>query len=216
MNKKVNTIVLLSFLSILVLCTSYAYSKYKTNVMGEAIVDVAKWNISVNECNIVNSNSEIDNCFVNEVDEETGVVNVKRNYGIKDIEYSNNGSSTIVANKIGPGSKGYFKIKIKPNDTEVSIKYKLKAWLTQENYSIKLYRSDPNSDNKVELEKDGYEGLIKYSPTNKNYEEIIIIYVDWENDSSGANDKFDTQIGTSGSAPILEVPVLIEFEQYKG
>lgn len=219
MNKKVNILLLLSFLSIVILGTSYAYSKYRTDVSGDLSASIANWNISVNGCNIVDENSDSNNCFQTEVDPDSGVVNIIRNFGISDISYSNNGSQTIVDNKIGPGSKGNFKIKIKPNDTGVSIKYKLKAVVGPENPAIKLYRSNPNDNevsNRVPMEVDGYENIITYSPTNINYEEVITIYVDWENDVTGASDEYDTNIGTSGSRPILSIPVSIEFEQYKG
>lgn len=219
MNKKVNILLLLSFLSIVILGTSYAYSKYRTDVNGDVSADIAKWDITVNDCNIVDENSDSNNCFETEIDPDSGTVNLIRNFGVSDIIYSNNGSSTIAENKIGPGSKGYFKIRIKPNDTGVSIKYKLKSWVGPENPAIKLYRSAPNDSeftNRVPMEEEGIENTIIYSPSNRNYEEVIIIYVDWENDPSGNSDEFDTNIGTSGSYPVLSIPVSIEFEQYKG
>ena len=43
-----------------------------------------------------------------------------------------------------------------------------------------------------------------------------MIYVDWVNDDTGASDEVDTIIGTSGSAPVLGMPIEIVFEQYNG
>lgn len=216
MNKKVNTIIILSFLFILILGGSYAYSKYKSEVSGNASASVAKWNISVNGCNIVDKDKETENCFDTTVDEESGIVTINKNFNIGNIKYNSNDNPNIVDNKIGPGSSGYFDINIKPNDTGVSIKYKLKINLNVINDSLKIYRSNPNTEEKIPLEEEGFEKIIKYSENNKNYSEVIRIYVDWENDPNGKNDKVDTEIGTSDSIPVLDIPVLIEFEQFKG
>lgn len=215
MSRKVNVLVLLSFLFILIMGAAVAYSKYKTDVSGEAKADIANWNISVNDCNIVNPDKDNETCFLEKVNDD-GMVTVTRNFGIADIDYSNNNNDNVIDSKIAPGSSGTFKIAIKPNDTEVSIKYTLKASLAKENSSIKLYRSDPNGNNKVLLETDGYEGIIEYSADNASYEEVITIYVDWEKTNSPENDKIDTEIGTAGTSPILDLPVEIVFEQYRG
>ena len=48
--KKGHVIILLSFLLLLVLAGAYSYSKYTTDVTGNAEIKIAKWNISVNGC----------------------------------------------------------------------------------------------------------------------------------------------------------------------
>lgn len=216
MNRKVNYLIALSFLLILILGSSYAFSKYKTEVSGEAQADIANWNISVNDCNITNPDKTNTACFEESIDSESGVVTLIKNFDVDDISYSNNGNDNVVNDKIAPGSSGSFKIKIKPNDTEVSIKYTLKAWLADENVAIKLYRSDSNSDNKIPLEEDGYTGIIKYSPDNTMYEDVITLYVDWISEVSEEANAVDTELGTNGGTPKLEIPVQIVFEQYIG
>lgn len=216
MNKKVNFLIILSFLFILILGSSIAYSKYRTDVTGDAKADIANWNISVNGCTITNPDRDNPNCFEESTDTDTGVVTLVKNFGVSDITYDNNGNDNVVNTKIAPGSSGRFKIVIRPNDTEVSFQYTLKAWLAKSNAAIRLYRSDPNTDNKVLLEEDGYTGIISYSSTNQDYEEEITIYVDWVSEVDDETNAIDTELGTNGGSPTLAIPVQIVFEQYKG
>lgn len=215
MNKKVNLFLLLSFLFIFILGSSIAYSKYRTEVTGDAQADIANWNISVNGCSITNPDTENSDCF-EESTSTTGTVTLVKNFNITDITYDNQGNDNVVDTKIAPGSSGTFKIVIRPNDTEVSFRYTLKAWLEKSNAAIRLYRSDPNSSNKVLLEEDGYSGIISYSPDYSDYEEEITIYVDWIAEVDDETNEVDTELGTNGGSPTLNIPVQIVFEQYKG
>lgn len=227
MNKKVSLLIILSFLLILVLGAAYTYSKYSTAVSGAATADVAKWNITVNECNIVNPDKNNADCFMETVNTEDNTVTVNRNFnfGSDDFSYTNNNNADVVDYKIAPGSSGTFKITIEPNDTQVSIKYKLKVNLKKANSSISIYRSDPNKENKILMEADGYEGILQYNDSGFTYidengnsqsaEKIeFLISVDWVNDE--ANNEIDTEIGTASTSPVLEIPVSILFEQYLG
>lgn len=225
MNKKINVLIILSFLFILVFGAAYSYSKYSTEVSGSASADVANWNITVNGCDIVNPDKTNTSCFNETVNTEDNTVTINKNFKITDFTYTNNSNPDVVGNKIAPGSSGTFKIKIKPNDTQVSIKYKLDVSLGKENDSIVLYRSDPNDTNKVLMEEEGYEGLLQYTDNGFTYVnssgnvELIdsiefIIYVEWLNDEN--NNSIDTEIGTSGTAPKLDIPVSIQFDQYLG
>lgn len=216
MNRKIYYLIGLSFLLVIILGASITYSKYKSDVTGEAQADIANWNITVNDCNVSKPDKDNTACFVENVDPDNGTITLLRNFGINDISYTNNGNDNVVNDKIAPGSSGSFKIRIKPNDTEVSIKYNLKAWLDNKDIAIKLYRSDPNSDNKIPLEEDGYSGLIEYSTDNINYEEVITIYVDWVSEVDDNGNLIDTELGTSAGSPVLNIPVQIEFEQYNG
>ena len=217
MKRKIMVLAILSFLLVLILGISYAYSKYKSDVKGVATLDIANWNITVNDCDIVNPDEDDDTCFTPEVlDDENNVVKVAKNFKITDFTYDNNSNQNVVDNKIAPGSSGTFKINIKPNDTEVSIKYNLTATLEIPNDMIKLYIKGPNDSSRIPLSDDGYEGIIRYNANNTNYVEQLIVYVDWLNDSTGAHDEVDTTIGTTASRPVLGMPIEIVFEQYNG
>ena len=221
MNKKVNVLIGLSFLFLLILGGAYAFSKYRSSASGTAAADVARWNLSVNDCNIVDPDEDNDECFEAEVLDGSGnVIQASKNYKITDFTYSNNGNNNVVDTKIAPGSSGTFAIVIKPNDTEVSFKYSLNATLVDNNDSIKLYVKGPGDTNRIELNSTNsntYVRTVNYADfkNNSNYSIPITVYVDWINKADGSNDEADTKIGTSGSAPKLVVPVTITFEQVK-
>lgn len=225
MNKKIGVLIILSFLFILVFGAAYSYSKYNTNVSGAATADVANWNITVNDCDIVNPDKDDATCFKETVNAEDNTVVVNKNFGITDFTYTNNSNPDVVDHKIAPGSSGTFKIKIKPNDTQVSIRYTLDVSVAKDNDSIVLYRSDPNGTNKVPMEEYGYQGLLQYTENGFVYADSkgnirptesieFIIYVEWANDEK--NNSIDTEIGTSSTSPVLDIPVSILFEQFLG
>lgn len=225
MNKKIKVLLILSFLFILTLGAAYTYSKYSTAVSGTASADIAKWNITVNDCDIVNPDKNNTSCFSETINTEDNTITLNKNFSITEFTYTNNNNDDVIDTKLAPGSSGTFKLSIKPNDTQVSLKYKLNVSLSKFNSSIKLYRSDPNKNNKVSMEADGYEGILLYSEQGFTFiddsgvaqdaEQIdFIIYVDWLNDE--ANNQIDTEIGTSSTSPTFDIPVNILFEQYLG
>lgn len=225
MNKKVNVLIILSFLLVLVLGGAYTYSKYKTVASGNASVDVANWNILVNGCNIANPGENTNvNCF-NQVTNDDGTVTITKNFDVEDFDYSNFDNQDVVDNKIAPGSEGKFRINIDPSDTEVSIEYTMYITLVKENGSIKISRSNPNSTDMTLMEDDGYHGILQYTSDgfihiddNGNRTSVddleFLVNVLWENNED--NNSIDTEIGTSSETPILGVSVNIVFEQYFG
>lgn len=225
MNKKVNVLIILSFLLVLVLGGAYTYSKYKTVASGNASVDVANWNILVNGCNITKPGENTNtNCF-NQVTNEDGTVTITKNFSIEDFDYSNLNNQDVVGNKIAPGSEGEFKINIDPIDTEVSIEYTMYVTLVKENSSIIISRSNPNSSDMSVMETEGYHGILQYTSNGfvhiddngnrMNIDDLeFLIHVLWENNEE--NNSIDTEIGTSSEAPVLGVSVNIVFEQYLG
>ena len=224
MNKKMRVLLLLSFLFILVLGAAYTYSKYYTEVSGVASADVAEWDIIVNNCKIDRPNESDATCF-EQIDNGDGTFTLKKNFNISDMTYSNSDLENVAENKLSPGSSGTFKVVIEPGETQVSIKYTMDVSLLYDNSSIALYRSDPNSNNKIPMEEDGFVDYMYYTDSGFTYKDSngivksaerleFIIYVEWVNDEN--NNEADTIIGTSGTAPVLEIPVNILFEQYLG
>lgn len=211
MNKKANTFIILSLIFILIVGVSYSYSKYVSKTNGNINAEIAKWNISVNGCNIVSPDESKTDCFSAEKDESGEIVTLNKNFDINEINYNNENGNTMAEDKIGPGSSGFFKIKIQPNDTEVSIKYKLNI-SKPENEMIEI-----SVDGPVNLVDGVYEGSIKYSANNRDYVEEIIVNVDWKNDDN--NNESDSEIGVledEEEAKKLSIPVTITFEQDKG
>ena len=213
MNRKVKILIVLAFLFLVVLIGSYSYSKYRSDVTGAVSADVAKWNITVNGCNIVDPDTTNSACFASKVNEDD-TVTILRNFNISEFTYSNSDLNNVERDKIAPGSSGEFVLRIKPNDTEVSIKYTINSRIVDSDFALKYYVKGPGDNTRIEMPQSGYVGYINYDASNTNYEEVITFYVDWLNDES-ANEK-DTQIGTKSIDPKLEIPVEITFEQYNG
>lgn len=213
MNRKVKILVILAFLFLIVLIGSYSYSKYRSNVTGQASADVAKWNITVNGCNVVSPDTSNNECFESIVNDDESVT-ILRNFKITEFTYGNEELNNVTRDKIAPGSTGSFTIKIKPNDAEVSIKYTINSYIADMDYSLKYYIKGPNDSTRMEMPESGYVGYINYQDGNQNYEEVITFYVDWINDEN--ENERDTIIGTKDTDPKLDIPVEIIFEQYNG
>lgn len=211
MNRKVNILILLSFLFLIVVGGSYAYSKYTSSVKGNIDADVAKWNISVNECDIVNPEGN-DKCST--IEDENGTITAR--FIIDSIEYYSEENTIIRPGKIGPGASGKFEVRINPNYTDVSIKYNLKILDRPDNDYIKISQVKDDGT-KEQILDEGIGDIIKYSSfkNNPDYEEKITILVEWENKDE--NNEADSAIGVDveGDNPLLSIPVSITFEQYK-
>ena len=214
MNRKVNTIIILAFLFTLVLVGSYSYSKYRSDITGAASAEVAKWNITVNGCNIVEPDPSNTTCFESTTDPSNGTVTILKNFSVTEFSYNSNNNPNVVDNKIAPGSSGQFVLRIKPNDTEVSFKYTITSSIIDSDSSLKYYVKGPNDSTRIEMPATGYVGYVYYNANHLNYEEVVTFYVDWENDED--NNESDTVIGTKSADPKLDIPVMITFEQYNG
>ena len=215
MNRKVKILVILAFLFLVVLFGSYSYSKYRSDITGQASTDVAKWNITVNGCNIVTPDPSNSACFESKENDD-GTVTIVRNFNITEFTYSNSDTANVKRDKIAPGSSGEFVLRIKPMDTQVSIKYTIRSYIKDDDFALEYYIKGPNDTDRILVPENGYVGYIMYNPANagNNYEDVITFYVDWLNDES-ANEK-DTKIGTKSADPKLDIPIEITFEQYNG
>ena len=213
MNRKVKILFILAFLFLVVIIGSYSYSKYRSSIVGEASADVAKWNISVNGCSITEPDSSNSDCFESK-DNGDGTVTILKNFNITEFTYSNSDLANVTRDKIAPGSSGEFLLKIKPNDTEVSVKYTIFSHIEDDDVSLLYYIKGPGESNYSLMPASGYVRTITYSPNNTNYEDVIHFKVVWENNES--HNKEDTVIGTKSIDPKLNIPVEILFEQYNG
>ena len=214
MNRKVKTLIILAFLFLIVLLGSYSYSKYRSDVTGEASTNVAKWNITVNGCNIVTPDPNNTACFESKENDD-GSITIVRNFNITEFTYSSD-LANVKRDKIAPGSSGEFILRIRPQDTQVSIKYTIRSYIKDDDFALEYYIKGPNDSSRILVPENGYVGYIYYNPANatNNYEDVITFYVDWLNNEA-ANEK-DTIIGTKSDDPKLDIPIEITFEQYNG
>ena len=208
--KKGHVILILSFLLVIFLAGAYSYSKYSTEVSGDAHVDIAKWNITVNGCPVEGTSTNT-NCGKEITSADGSTYTVDFAITGSDITYDNS-NSNVAPGKISPGSDGSFKIRIKPNDTDVSF-----------SYSIVFGDMDTTADitisyNNTEIETDdaitGTINLNDFSG-NSSYEVDLDIDVTWNYHDDDENNKKDTELGMSGDNPILYIPVTVTFTQIK-
>lgn len=184
MNKKK----LLLSLIIIVICFLYlfqsSYAKYRRNIEGESKINIAKWNIKVNEEAIANKSKLTNN-----------------------ITPTFTGSEYINQGIIAPGIEGYYDININAKDVDLNFDYKIISTVSTES-SVKdlvttSYTINPDTNNDItSYNKDtGITGsIIKNTEATK-----IRIYIKWDDDESSQtmDNQKDTEIGTTNTSKCL-------------
>ena len=99
----------------IIICTlfvaSYTLSRYVNIASGTISIDIAKFNVSVNDIDIKEG---------------------------RPIEFNISDSKNFSTGKIAPRSRGYFEFKINPAGTEVSLEYEIKFILDELDADFKL------------------------------------------------------------------------------
>ena len=145
-----------------------AYSKFFTVISGQAGADIAYWSFKVNEN-----------------DDKNQTINLK----------PTDTSNTIMDNKIAPGTKGEFQIKLDASYSDVCVNY------------VIIFENETQKPRNLKFEYDGneYDTLMELQNTltgtleAKSQEEIIIIKWFWNYtngntiDEIEENDRIDTQ-----------------------
>ena len=98
-----------------IVCTlfvaSYTLSRYVETSIGIGGIDIAKFNVSVNDIDVTDGTP---------------------------IKFDFNDSKTFAKGKIAPNSRGYFEFTINPDGTEVSLEYEIKFMLEELDEDFKL------------------------------------------------------------------------------
>lgn len=240
MRKKTNVLIILSIFFIIIIGCTYAYSRYSGAAFLKTKVRSAVWNIKVNECSIVDPNSNPEaikkDCFETKTipveGEENQIVEIVKNFRVTEeyiTYYPLENVGQVGLNRIAPGTEARFNIKIDPYATEAAFKYTLKASYPASN--IKFYiiectmedkdgkeefvpiKNESGEETPIPLTEDGYVNYIYYSKNLAERIQYFQVKVVWENDETGKSDESDTKIGTADTQPTLSIPVTIEFEQ---
>ena len=187
MNKKK---IILTLAVLLVIGLSFiggqTYSKYITEVKGEGVAKVASWNFKVN----------------GESESLKQVINLQ----------STVNNETLVNNKIAPGTKGNFVIRLDATGAEVGVKYDIK--ITNQNSkptNLKFVNNGKTYNDIGQLLQEA-SGTINANDPSK----IKEIKVDWEwpyeiGETStliSQNDNIDTKEGMSGLDYTFEINVI--------
>ena len=155
-NKKIHKKIIITLCALIIIALSitggYTYSKYRTQVYGTAVMEVARWVFVVNGSP----------------------------YQMHRIDLTSTCKpGTLVGNKIAPGTKGEFEIVIETAKSETAIEYEVKFDNETSLKPQNLYFScDGVTTNSIqELEK-VLTGVIE--PTPQNEDNAVIKKITWE------------------------------------
>jgi len=191
--KKKTIIEIIFFISILLICFLYLWSKatraaYESEVEKEMSLPIADWNITV--------------------DGEDITTQDEKQISISDISWNTSHTRT---GKVSPGSTGTMTITIDPTGTETAIKYQLEIIDKNVNPDTVLKVNSVTSANTTLTKTDNiYTGYIYLNDINHGLKPKIVLAVEWENDEN-IND-LDREIDSQ------EDYLLVKFKaiQYKG
>ncbi|MBQ8659276.1 MAG: hypothetical protein IJ475_00350 [Bacilli bacterium] len=197
---KITTLIVLSFLFLIVFSAAYTYSLFQSDITGTATAELASWNIVINDTNIVTTESHsfsLDN------------IQMKENSNVADMSFA-------------PGSEGWFDVRIDPSDTDVAIKYEIVikpfsfdidgVTLSNENIKISGVELTNNGTSLTEVEEGRYVGIIPYQVGTRPVYNLHV-NITWVNDE--ANNELDSIVGMNGDAD-ADIPMEINFTQYLG
>lgn len=221
MNKKIRILILILILILLVLIIQSTYSKYTNKSLGTINENVGNWVIKINDKDITEP-------------DENGQIGV---FEIDDFTWDWDSAPNVLPPKVAPGMTGYFKLKIDPTGTDVSVKYtitiddsKIEAMLNgigvtgddlAERINLKITGIKENGVS-IELPRDD-EGNIVISKI-KELEKIksddekdrideLEIEVTWEDNQ--ANNDIDSQIGSVPNN-VIKLPIKVDVIQWTG
>lgn len=176
MNKLIKKIILIILLILLLfLIISKTYSTFYSKASGKVLIDVASWNILLNDKS-VSQNKSIE---------------------LNDIVWiSNNSNPETVA----PGSAGTFYISIDPNGAEVATKYEL-TFVDHEIDSEKILTvTDVTSENgDITKNNSTYTGVFSLDDIANEEVHLVKVTVEWIN--SEENNENDSLIGMNQKEP---------------
>ncbi len=191
--KKRTIIEIIIFISILIICLFYLWSKatkaaYESEVEKDIEVPIAGWEITV--------------------DGEDITTEEEKEISISQITWD---TSRTRAGKVSPGSTGTMIINIDPTGTETAIKYQLEIIDKTINTDSVLKVTNVSSTNTT-ISKSGniYTGYVYLNDITNGLKPRIVVDVEWENDDN-VND-LEREITSQ------EDYLLIKFKaiQYKG
>ena len=189
--KKLLIIISILILSLTIFELVKSYAVFETNIDGEKDLEIAAWQIHVN-------NQDINN--------ET------HTFYIDNITYTNEKKEQV--NKFAPGVTGEFILEIDPTDTEVSFKYDLKIDMSNNEYEqIKIVNVEGVNDTFLTYQDEYYSRIFTLNEIMEGKKDQIRITFTWINDDQ--YNESDSILGLNENSSFT-FPIMIKFSQYKG
>lgn len=152
-------------LFLLILSFNITYGLFESNKDFNANMNVAKFNLFVNNNNIVDTKS----------------------FNINNITVLNN--ENVLDGKIAPGVRGYFELILDPKDSDVSIYYEVSLDTKDVlNDGIILDGVESDSGSLIKVDKNTYAGVFTLDEIKNKVQKNIKIYFSWVNNDEVLDD----------------------------
>lgn len=185
MKFKVKLVLFLLFLSLFLVTAKNTYARYAAASTGIAQLDMAQWQISVNNQNITeNYNTQLS---------FTPIIEENKN---------------VKAGTVAPGTTGYFDIQINPEKVDVSFSYDIMLQLPDNvavsdlkitYYSIVQQGQSADETEKIPFTGTAIKNVLTYDNSTPDFKFspfIVRIYFEWYDGSDNLmDDTEDTKVG---------------------
>ncbi len=167
-----------------------SYGLFESERTNTSQIDIAKWQVKVNNDSINGSEST---------------------FTVDSINW--NSSANVKEGKVAPGMTGYFDIEIDPNDTDVSIIYNVTFDFSNLDEDQFVIEEIKEIDDKpiVHTGTFTYSNIITLEDIEDNETNTIRVYLSWVNDEN--NNEKDSDLGKVYNNSI-DIPITVEILQY--
>lgn len=189
--KKCILLIILIAILALVFFLIQIFAKYLTSASGDTSMNVARWNILVNDVSIKN-NTDISNTLAPVFP----------------------GSEHIASNIIAPTAEGYFDLNFDVSDADVSFEYEISTTVDENSVVKDLVTTGYSIDDGEKITFDEVNSPIKDTIllTDAIGTQKIRIYVKWNDDETATMDNAADTTATTSETPAL-LHVNISFTQ---
>ena len=189
--KKCILLIILIAILALVFFLIQIFAKYLTSASGDTSMNVARWNILVNDVSIKN-NTDISNTLAPVFP----------------------GSEHIASNIIAPTAEGYFDLNFDFSDADVSFEYEISTTVDENSVVKDLVTTGYSVDDGEKITFDEVNSPIKDTIllTDAIQTQKIRVYVKWNDDETATMDNVADTIATTSETPAL-LHVNISFTQ---
>lgn len=186
--QKSKTELILFLLVIVGVGLTIAYARYASNATSTMAAQVAPWKVSINNNDIVSTNT----------------------FTLEDVAWEED--EYIADGYIAPGREGTLNIEIDPSGSKVAMRYKLEideSNITNDNIIISSVTA---STGDVTKESEGvYTGTIPLDEVTSNTKKVLTVTITWNNPETTTTDTNDTSTGTT--ATDFEIPIKLTASQ---
>lgn len=186
--QKSKTELILFLLVIVGVGLTIAYARYASNATSTMAAQVAPWKVSINNNDIVSTNT----------------------FTLADVDWEED--EYIADGYIAPGREGTLNIEIDPTGSKVAMRYKLEIDESNITNDSIIISSVTASTGDVTKESEGvYTGTIPLDEVTSNTKKVLTVTITWNNPETTTTDKNDTSTGTT--ATDFEIPIKLTASQ---